>query len=469
MTVPEGPARSAMPQAENGAGEQPFDWDELLLLVAEQKVIPIVGKELLVVASEGRETLLEHHLAVQLAAALGLERDRLSPQADLNEVAAAFVEGGGRPGKIYPRLKALVEEHPLPIPEPLRRLAAVSDFKLFVSTTFDPLLAAALDAERFAGAPRTRRLAFSTHAPLQDLACEAEHLREPHVFHIFGRLSASGDYAVTEEDTLEFLHALQSEEHQPKILFDELKNNPLLFLGCSFPDWLARFFVRTLANRRLLPPEGARFVVDRRVRNDLNLALFLRQCKTEVHPQGDPVAFVSELHRRWQERRPPQQPEEAGQLTAARMPSGAIFLSYASEDREAAKRLRAAFEEAGLDVWFDEGSLPPGALWDREIQTNVRRCSLFMPLLSRQAAGRLEGYFRREWRWAIDRAQAMDDSLPFIQPIVIDDLQHGADGIPDAFWDRQCRRLAAARPTAELVAETRAAIRGLRLQEAGYR
>jgi hypothetical protein len=374
--------RGAGTAAAESAGGQPFDWDELLELVVERKVIPIVGKELLVVSIDGHETLLEQHLAGRLAEALGVERERLSPRFGINEVAVAYVEGGGRPGKIYPRLKTIVEERPLPAPEPLRQLAAITDFKLFVSTTFDSLLATALDLERYAGEPRTRRLAFSTHSSIQDLPCEAASLAEAHVFQVFGRLSAYGDYAVTDEDTLEFLHALQSEARQPKILFDELKNNPLLFLGCSYPDWLARFFVRTLANQRLLPAEGAKFVVDSQVHGDLNLALFLRQCKTEIDPSGEAAAFVSELLRRWQELRPPAHQEEAQHAAASGMPAGAIFLSFASEDREGARNLKAALESAGLDVWFDERSIPPGASWDREIQVNIRRCALFVPLLS---------------------------------------------------------------------------------------
>jgi hypothetical protein len=468
MTEPNGQGFAAASAAMVPAGGQPFDWDELLQLVAERKVILVVGKELLTVSIDGEEILLERHLAGRLAEALGVRRERLSPHFGINEVAVEYIEGGGRPGKIYPRLKAIVDERPLPIPRPLLELAAITDFNLFVSTTFDSLLADALDRERHAGAPRTRRLSFSTHAALQDLPCEASRLAEPHVFQVFGRLSASGDYAVTDEDTLEFLHALQSEARQPKILFDELKSNPLLFLGCSFPDWLARFFVRTVANQRLLPADGAKFVVDREVSCDLDLALFLRQCKTEIEPSGDAVAFVAELHRRWQELRPASSSSEAVQPAGEKMAAGAIFLSYASEDREAAQNLKAALEGAGLDVWFDQGSIPPGASWDREIQANIRRCSLFLPLLSRQAARRLEGYFRREWRWALDRAQSFDESVPFIQPIVIDDVSAGASGIPEGFWDRQCSRFPLARPTPEFVERAKEAIRGLRLREAGY-
>jgi hypothetical protein len=41
--------------------------------------------------------------------------------------------------------------------------------------------------------------------------------------------------------------------------------------------------------------------------------------------------------------------------------SGAIFLSYASQDTEAAKRLCAALRDAGIEVWFDaDGGLQHG-------------------------------------------------------------------------------------------------------------
>jgi hypothetical protein len=56
----------------------------------------------------------------------------------------------------------------------------------------------------------------------------------------------------------------------------------------------------------------------------------------------------------------------------------------------------------------------------------------------------------------------MDESVPFIQPIVVDDLAPGASGIPDGFWDRQCRRFPVARPTPEFIEQARDTIRTLR-------
>jgi hypothetical protein len=448
-----------------------FDWETFLLFVSERRVIPVIGRELLVLEMEGEHLLLETHLARRLAEGLGLDGGLLPPDPDLNQVALAYLERGGQRKKIYPRLKAILEEKPLPIPEPLRKLAEITDFNLFVSTTPDPLLFRAVEQARAGSVPPSLCLAYSTHAQLEDLPGEIRSLRAPCVYQLFGRASASTDYVVTEEDTLELLHSLQSETRQPPILFDALKENHLLLLGCGFTDWLARFFLRTLANQRLLPPrETSEFVIDRRSLEDAGLNLFLQHLETELFPSGNPVEFVDELHRRWRERNPVTGISAAPPAPDGRMMEpGAIFLSYASEDREEVEATRTALTEAGLDVWFDQGDLLPGDAWDQKIRDNIRRCSLFVPFLSRNAQRRYEGYFRREWKWANDRALGMDESFPFIHPIVLDDLPHGAPGIPEIFWTRHCQRFSGGRPTPEFISRAREIIRDLRLREAGYR
>jgi adenylate cyclase len=40
-----------------------------------------------------------------------------------------------------------------------------------------------------------------------------------------------------------------------------------------------------------------------------------------------------------------------------------IFISYASEDREAAARLAGALEDRGWSLWWDP-EIPPGESWD---------------------------------------------------------------------------------------------------------
>ena len=118
----------------------------------------------------------------------------------------------------------------------------------------------------------------------------------------------------------------------------------------------------------------------------------------------------------------------------------AVFLSYASQDAEAARRICEALRAAGIEVWFDQSELRGGEVWDQMIHHQIRDCSLFIPLISANTEGRTEGYFRREWRLAIERTHDMSDRAPFVVPVVIDDTKDKGADVPEPFlrvhWTR---------------------------------
>src|SRR5881398_626907 len=97
----------------------------------------------------------------------------------------------------------------------------------------------------------------------------------------------------------------------------------------------------------------------------------------------------------------------------------AVFLSYASQDVEAAKKICDALRAAGVEVWFDQSELVGGDAWDAKIRAQIATCSLFLPLVSAHTETRREGYFRVEWRLAAQRTHAMADGTPFLLPVVI--------------------------------------------------
>lgn len=48
--------------------------------------------------------------------------------------------------------------------------------------------------------------------------------------------------------------------------------------------------------------------------------------------------------------------------------SKAVFLSYASQDADAARRIAQALRAEGVEVWFDENALAGGDAWDASIR-----------------------------------------------------------------------------------------------------
>lgn len=123
--------------------------------------------------------------------------------------------------------------------------------------------------------------------------------------------------------------------------------------------------------------------------------------------------------------------------------SNAVFLSYASQDAEAAQRICEALRAAGIEVWFDQSELRGGDAWDRKIRHEINDCALFIPIVSQHTQERLEGYFRHEWKFATERTHHMADEKAFLVPVVIDSTGDREAIVPDLFRAMQWTRLPA--------------------------
>lgn len=74
--------------------------------------------------------------------------------------------------------------------------------------------------------------------------------------------------------------------------------------------------------------------------------------------------------------------------------SHAVFLSYASQDAEAAQKICDALRTADIEVFLDQSELRGGDAWDQKIRREIHDCALFIPVISANTASRHEGYFR---------------------------------------------------------------------------
>jgi TolB-like protein len=137
------------------------------------------------------------------------------------------------------------------------------------------------------------------------------------------------------------------------------------------------------------------------------------------------------------------------------MSTPAIFLSYAREDAASARRIAEALRAAGLEVWFDENELRGGDAWDAKIRRQIRECTLFLPVISAQTQARHEGYFRREWKLAVDRLSDMAGGIAFLVPVVIDDTREAEALVPEEFMRVQWTRLPGALPTPQFVEQVK--------------
>ena len=132
-------------------------------------------------------------------------------------------------------------------------------------------------------------------------------------------------------------------------------------------------------------------------------------------------------------------------------PSHAVFLSYASQDAEAAQKICEALRAAGIEAFFDQSELRGGDAWDQKIRHEIHGCALFIPMVSYHTQERLEGYFRHEWKLAIERTHHMAEQKTFLVPVVIDGTRDQEAVVPDAFRHVQWTRLPAGETPPEFV------------------
>jgi TolB-like protein/Flp pilus assembly protein TadD len=136
---------------------------------------------------------------------------------------------------------------------------------------------------------------------------------------------------------------------------------------------------------------------------------------------------------------------------AATMPAQAVFVSYASQDAEAAARICDTLRSAGIEVWLDKNELRGGEAWDHSIRKQIKACALFIPVISKHTHERAEGYFRLEWKLAVDRSHLIAAHKAFLVPVVIDDTGEDEDHVPDKFREVQWTRLTAGNTPPEFV------------------
>jgi hypothetical protein len=436
-------------------------WDRLLDYLDEGCVIPIVGPDLLQVEVDGEAELVDHYLARRLAQSYGLAADGLPPERPLNHVVSKLFRYRKDHYGICGDIFQIMKEAAFQPSRSLQQLAEITDFNLFVSTTFHTLLEKAINQVRFGGACETQSFAYSPKK-LSDLPSIKQKLTRPTVYYLMGKLSATPNYVISDEELLEYLCDLQSDNRRPDRLFDELKKNHLLILGEDFSDWLARIFLRTARGGRLsATTDFEEILADKKTQSDPSLVSFLLHFSTHtrVYQPGSAVEFVDELWTRWRGRHPESR-ESAAEQDPRQMPRNAIFISYARDDLFAVQELKAGLEAAGLPVWFDYQSLRAGDDFNPQIERYIsKECSCFLAIISASTERRHEGFFRREWNLAVDRAKGIHFARQFIVPVVVDDTENPS-AVPPRFEQLNYQRLPGGRVTPAFVREMREIVSG---------
>ena len=402
------------------------EWKRLLNRIRDGDVVPVLGTQLLVDPATGAsgqasvaESLLSRH-------GEPVEPGSLPAWRELNE-AFERLSAKVRPQDIYADVHEIMREHSLrnaaDLPAALKQIAQIADFRLLVTLTPDEGLARAL-RQRCA----VNEIVHSPSLPTgewKDLPADwMRRAGEVQLLYLYGKSRSTPMFAIHDEDVLEYAHNIISGGSQvPAAFLGELRQRSLLLIGCNFPDWLSRFFLR-LTNRNRLSVKDKREWLVEQLPQPESLTCFLRSHsrETEVLAGQSPTQFVAELHRRWMDDH-----GGGGDLPSPKLPpvppAPLFFISYSRRgDLACAETLVQTLIELGAapaEVWFDRTNIEPGDDFRHRILDGIRGCSYFVPLLSADVASRPEAFVFNEWREANKRLTTMNRD--FVLPVIVDD------------------------------------------------
>lgn len=436
---------------------QDEDWELLISRIRQRKVIPVIGPDLVQVPLNGKLVTYEQYVARQLAQRpeYAVTDKDLKPfdvpleLATLNDVMSVCVKKvpGNWPIDLHLQVWTIVKNAQLPVAPALAQLARITDFDLFVASSFDPMLETALKSS--GSALNVVAYQSSSDDDIDNLQ-EAKAKGRRYLYYLFGKATIDNyDFAICDVEILRFLIKLQDKDYRPQRLFDELREKHLLLLGVNFGDWLARFFL-WLAKARVNEPDRRlrEYLADQRALQETRLVAFLKHFSDTTRVVKDePEKFVADLYERWsaavgQQMAPPQ-PKQGGAAPPAELPLNAVFLSYSKPDAPAVQSLYSQLADAGITAWYDQ-ALVAGNLWEETIKANIEKCAIFIPVISQGALLRGKAQFRAEWKEAVSLDKKWYGlNQTGIVPVVVDEddsilkAPKPLKGLPDSFAKAQ--------------------------------
>lgn len=99
------------------------------------------------------------------------------------------------------------------------------------------------------------------------------------------------------------------------------------------------------------------------------------------------------------------------------MPSQ-VFVSYVQENRATVTKLVYDLRKAGVTVWFDRDTLPPGVFWRDEIRSAVRDHEFFLACFSNEYLSRQRTYMNEELHLAVEEVRQRGNA-PWFIPILL--------------------------------------------------
>ena len=418
-----------------------FNWKRLINQINTNSVVPVIGNDLSIIyipkeefeqvphqgdlaqldESDGKIAInLYPWLSNHLYQFFGLQKD--IDRFRLSHVVLQLLKERISENEINQTIIAKVNElsdDQIRL-SPFRKLAQIPGIDTYITVNLDNFLERAFMVEQLEANPSIN---FSIPMPAMD-SSKIISGTNPIIYNIFGSITGS-NFAVSEEEYIEYLYLIR--ENNADIFeqfYESIKNKNLLMIGCSFPNWLMRFFIRIITGQRLKNNYVGKTVACDKISQDVELYNFLNDHHINVihiDPSANPdnsdatkfkntVAFINKLYTEWDSTNDKARNEVKFEEK--------LFISYASNDRPFVRLIKDEFEKQGVEVFFDDDDLRAGDRYNQKIKKYITNCNYFLPIISKHSLNKERYVYDKEWRRAFFLDE--DNSDSFLRPFIID-------------------------------------------------
>lgn len=433
-----------------------LNWKSFVNIINEKGFVPILGNDLSMlklkqshfsdknlwnkikaVGTEEGDFLrinVYSYLAIMLWDAHG-EGELLSTYS-LNNVILKLQKNNINEGTISRAIKSILkfDDEKMDL-EPYRNLAKIKGFEAFLTVNIDGWLERAFEAEGLFVNPSINYFPSASFDPKQKI-----QENQPKVFNIMSSVHST-NFAMTEEQSLEYLYSLQSESSDiSNKLFDTIRDKDILLIGCSFPNWFMRFFLRIMAQSPFTDSRITKYVACDNTLQDKELAAFLQSNAISIiHISNEPINgyngdsifknSIEFIHKMYDQcfvkpdgddnivREEPLFVEE-------------LFLSYSWGDKVMMEELKNEFRKHGVKIFFDDDNLKTGDQFGKKIKDKIRDCDYFLAFISKNSLERKDSYvYDKEWRFAFFLDE--EGEKKYIRPYIIDDTSPTDKNVPE--------------------------------------
>lgn len=110
-----------------------------------------------------------------------------------------------------------------------------------------------------------------------------------------------------------------------------------------------------------------------------------------------------------------------------------VFISYAREDIDYARKMFLELENASYEPWLDCESLLPGQRWESTIEQAMRESRYVLALISSRSSVK-RGYVQKEIRRALDLLEQIPENDIFLIPVRLDQCEPNHSALRGVQW-----------------------------------